>query len=150
MLLLHRQINNRVCYISSFLYSLYFFIFFSCFRSRAADLLKTQHNTNVCHVLIKAAVSSCWQRFLLFSFFTKNGRWYFPTSVSACQKSPHGLFCTLQNAKFFVKFHFTKNLALLVKKPDKSDIFDGYLSNSRRAAAPSSSPIRSFTLCIHF
>ena len=42
-------------------------------------------------------------------------------------------FCTLQNAKFFAKFHFTKNLAVLVKKSDKSDVFDGYLSNSRIA-----------------
>ena len=51
---------------------------------------------------------------------------------------------------FFVKLHFTKNLAMLVKKSDKSDVFDGYLSNSRRAAAPSSSPVRRFCLCIHF
>ena len=49
-------------------------------------------------------------------------------------------FARFKNAKFFVKFHFTKNLAMLVKKPDKSGIFDGYLSNSRWAAAPSSSP----------
>ena len=41
---------------------------------------------------------------------------------------------------FFVKLHFTKNLAVLVKKSDKSDVFDGCLSNSRRAAAPPSSP----------
>ena len=59
-------------------------------------------------------------------------------------------FARFTNAKFFVKLHFTKNLALLVKKPDKSGIFDGYLSNSRRAAAPSSSPVRCFTLSIHF
>ena len=39
----------------------------------------------------------------------------------------------IKNATFFVKFHFTKNLAMLVKKPDKSGIFDGYLSNSRIA-----------------
>ena len=26
---------------------------------------------------------------------------------------------------FFVKLHFTKNLAVLVKKSDKSDVFDG-------------------------
>ena len=59
-------------------------------------------------------------------------------------------FARFTNAKFFVKLHFTKNLALLVKKSDKSDIFDGYLSNSRRAAAPSISPVRCFALCIHF
>ena len=60
--------------------------------------------------------------------------------ISACQKSPHGLFARFKNAMFFVKLHFTKNLAVLVKKPDKSDFFNGFLSNSRRAAAPSSSP----------
>ena len=59
-------------------------------------------------------------------------------------------FARFKNAMFFVKLHFTKNLAVLVKKSDKSDIFDGYLSNSRRATAPSSSPVRLFTLCIHF
>ncbi len=30
------------------------------------------------------------------------------------------------NATFFVKCDFTKNLAALVKKPDKSGIFDSY------------------------
>ena len=49
-------------------------------------------------------------------------------------------FARFKNAMFFVKLNFTKNLAMLVKKSDKSDVFDGYLSNSRRAAAPSSSP----------
>ena len=29
-------------------------------------------------------------------------------------------FARFTNAKFFVKLHFTKNLAVLVKKPDKS------------------------------
>ena len=53
-------------------------------------------------------------------------------------------FARFKNAMFFVKLHFTKNLAVLVKKSDKSDVFDGYLSNSRRAAAPSSSPVRRF------
>ena len=38
-------------------------------------------------------------------------------------------FARFKNATFFVKLHFTKNLAVLVKKPDKSGIFDGYLSN---------------------
>ncbi|MGM9574291.1 MAG: hypothetical protein ACI3VE_00065, partial [Oscillospiraceae bacterium] len=42
-------------------------------------------------------------------------------------------FARFKNAMFFVKLHFTKNLAVLVKKSDKSDIFDGYLSNSRIA-----------------
>ena len=51
-----------------------------------------------------------------------------------------GFFARFKNAMFFVKLHFTKNLAVLVKKSDKSDVFDGCLSNSRRAAAPSSSP----------
>ena len=59
-------------------------------------------------------------------------------------------FARFKNAMFFVKLLFTKNLAVLVKKSDKSDVFDGYLSNSRRAAAPSSSPTRRFSLCIHF
>ena len=59
-------------------------------------------------------------------------------------------FARLKNAMFFVKFHFTKNLAVLVKTSDKSDFFDGYLSNSRRAAAPSSSPVRRYSLCILF
>ena len=42
-------------------------------------------------------------------------------------------FARFKNAMFFVKLHFTKNLAVLVKKSDKSDVFDGYLSNSRIA-----------------
>ncbi|MDD7538871.1 MAG: hypothetical protein PUJ93_07805, partial [Oscillospiraceae bacterium] len=42
-------------------------------------------------------------------------------------------FARLKNAMFFVKLYFTKNLAVLVKKSDKSDVFDGYLSNSRIA-----------------
>ena len=74
----------------------------------------------------------------------------FAAVLSACQKSPYGLFARFKNATFFVKLHFTKNLAVLVKKSDKSDVFDGCLSNSRRAASPSSSPVRRFTLCIHF
>ena len=60
----------------------------------------------------------------------------------ACKKVRKDFFARFKNAKFFVKLHFTKNLAVLVKKSDKSDIFDGYLSNSRRAAAPSRSPTR--------
>ena len=35
-------------------------------------------------------------------------------------------FARFKNATFFVKLHFAKNRALLVKKSDKSDFFDGY------------------------
>ena len=49
-------------------------------------------------------------------------------------------FARFKNATFFVKKFFTKNLATLVKKSDKSDIFDGYNLISRGAFAPSSSP----------
>ncbi|MDY3079764.1 MAG: hypothetical protein SOR56_06125, partial [Oscillospiraceae bacterium] len=49
-------------------------------------------------------------------------------ALSACQKSPIGLFCTLQNATFFAKLHFAKNRANSSKKPDLSGFFDGYLS----------------------
>ena len=31
-----------------------------------------------------------------------------------------------KHATFFVKRSFTKNLAMLVKKPDNSGVFDGY------------------------
>ena len=33
---------------------------------------------------------------------------------------------TSKHATFFVKLCFTKNLAMLIKKPDNSGIFDGY------------------------
>ena len=72
------------------------------------------------------------------------------TALQRVKKVLTDFFARFKNAMFFVKLHFTKNLAVLVKKSDKSDIFDGCLSNSRRAAAPSSSPVRRFSLCFHF
>lgn len=41
---------------------------------------------------------------------------------SACQKVLPDFFARFTNATFFVKLHFTKNLAPLVKTPDLSGI----------------------------
>ena len=46
-----------------------------------------------------------------------------------------------KHATFFMKLCFTKNLAMLVKKPDNSGVFDGYLSNLRRDLVPLTLPL---------
>ena len=45
---------------------------------------------------------------------------------AACQKSIVTFLHASKHATFFVKLCFTKNLAMLVKKPDNSGVFDGY------------------------
>ena len=71
---------------------------------------------------------------------TKLGDLYWLLTFSACQKSLW-LFCTLQKTPHFLwKQVFTKNLATLVKKPDKSGFLMAINPISSGAFAPSSSP----------
>ena len=51
-------------------------------------------------------------------------------------KKVSDFFARFTNATFFVKPLFTKNLAMLVKKADKTAVFDGYLSNSSGTLSP--------------
>ena len=46
---------------------------------------------------------------------------FFSVSKKSCD-----FFARFKTRHIFVKLCFTKNLAMLVKKPDNSGIFDGY------------------------